>query len=165
MRPATSCHGPEYLTIFDGQTGAELVTTDYIPPRGNVSDWGDNYGNRVDRFLACVAYLDGVRPSLVMCRGYYTWTWLVAWDWRDGQLTQRWVFNSRDGTPGNLAYEGQGNHNLSVGDVDGDGKDEIVYGACAIDDDGTGLYTHRSGAWGCYASGRFGPRPAGTGSV
>ncbi len=61
--------GPEYLTIFDGRTGAELVSTAYIPPRGNVRDWGDDYGNRVDRFLACVAYLDGERPSLVMCRG------------------------------------------------------------------------------------------------
>ncbi len=135
--------GPEYLTIFDGLTGAELATTNYIPPRGNVCDWGDPgcYGNRVDRFLACVAYLDGVRPSLVMCRGYYTWTWLVAWDWRNGQLTHRWTFNSRDGTAGNLAYEGQGNHNLSVADVDSEGKDEIIYGACAIDDDGTGLWT------------------------
>ena len=51
--------GPEYLTIFNGQTGAAMVTTNYVPPRGNVSDWGDSYGNRVDRFLACVAYLDG----------------------------------------------------------------------------------------------------------
>jgi rhamnogalacturonan endolyase len=133
--------GPEYLTIFDGLTGAELVTTDYIPPRGNVSDWGDSSGNRVDRFLACVAYLDGVRPSLVMCRGYYTRTVLAAWDWRNGQLTQRWVFDTGfSGGPWS-AWKGQGNHNLSVGDVDGDGKDEIVYGSCCIDDDGTGLWT------------------------
>ncbi|HHY84401.1 MAG TPA: hypothetical protein GYA07_02515 [Verrucomicrobia bacterium] len=131
--------GPEYLTIFDGLTGGELATTTYVPVRGNVSSWGDNYGNRVDRFLACIAYLDGVRPSLVMCRGYYTRTVLVAWDWRNGQLTQRWIFDSN--TPGNGAYAGQGNHNLSVADVDFDGKDEIIYGACSIDDDGTGLYT------------------------
>ncbi|HTY88281.1 MAG TPA: autotransporter-associated beta strand repeat-containing protein [Candidatus Acidoferrum sp.] len=130
--------GPEYLTLFNGQTGAALVTTNYWPPRGNVSSWGDSYGNRVDRFLACVAYLDGVRPSLVMCRGYYTRAVLAAWDWRQGQLTQRWVFDTTNGYSG---YEGQGNHNLSVGDVDGDGKDEIVYGACAIDDNGQGLYT------------------------
>lgn len=133
--------GPEFLTIFDGRSGAELATTDYIPPRGNVSDWGDDNGNRVDRFLACIAYLDGQRPSLIMCRGYYTRAVLTAWNFRDGQLTRVWTFDSDDGTPGNRDYRGQGNHNLSVGDIDGDGKDEIVYGACAIDDDGTGLYT------------------------
>ena len=52
-----------------------------------------------------------------------------------------WTFDSDDGTPGNRSYRGQGNHNLRVGDVDGDGKDEIVYGACVIDDNGKGLYT------------------------
>ncbi|MBN2325963.1 MAG: rhamnogalacturonan lyase [Candidatus Omnitrophica bacterium] len=132
--------GPEFLTVFDGETGAALAVADYIPPRGKVSSWGDDYGNRVDRFLAGVAYLDGRRPSLVMCRGYYTRTVLAAWDWREGRLSHRWTFDSDDGTPGNIDYRGQGNHNLSIGDVDGDGKDEIIYGACAIDDDGKGLY-------------------------
>ncbi|WP_312369860.1 rhamnogalacturonan lyase family protein [Lachnoclostridium sp.] len=130
--------GPEYLTIFNGQTGAAMVTTTFEPARGNVTDWGDNYGNRVDRFLACIAYLDGQRPSLVMCRGYYEKTMLVAYDYRNGSLTKRWTFNSSNGY---TAYQGQGNHNISVADVDGDGKDEIIYGSCAIDDNGTGLWT------------------------
>lgn len=133
--------GPEYLTIFDGQTGAALATTDYVPPRGNVSAWGDSTGNRVDRFLACVAYLDGRRPSLVMCRGYYTRCVLAAWNWRDGELQHIWTFDSDDGSPGNDAYRGQGNHGIAVGDVDADGRDEIIYGSCVIDDDGSGLYS------------------------
>jgi rhamnogalacturonan endolyase len=143
--------GPEFLTVFDGKTGKALATTKYIPGRHPDTEnptgeqlkevWGDNYGNRGDRFLACVAYLDGVRPSVVMCRGYYTRTVLTAWDWRDGKLTHRWTFDSDDGTPGNKEYAGQGNHNLSVGDVDGDGKDEIVYGGMTLDDNGKGLYT------------------------
>lgn len=133
--------GPEYLTVFDGRTGAALATTNYIPARGEVADWGDDYGNRADRFLACVAYLDGVRPSLVMCRGYYTRTVLAAWDWRGGKLEVRWVFDSDDGRAGGREYRGQGNHNLAVADVDGDGRDEIIYGAAAIDDNGQGLYS------------------------
>ena len=129
--------GPEYLTVFDGLTGAALDTVDYVVPRGSVSAWGDSYGNRVDRFLACVAYLDGEMPSVVMCRGYYTRAVLAAWDYRYGHLSQRWIFDSDNGYS---AYRGQGNHNLSVADVDNDGRDEIIYGACAIDDDGAGLY-------------------------
>ncbi|NMI05164.1 rhamnogalacturonan lyase [Paenibacillus sp. SZ31] len=131
--------GPEFLTVFNGQTGKALSTVNYEPARGNVSSWGDNYGNRVDRFLAAIAYLDGERPSLVMARGYYTRTVLVAYNWRNGQLTKQWTFDSN--TSGNSGYAGQGNHNLSVADVDGDGKDEIVYGAMAVDDNGQGLYT------------------------
>jgi rhamnogalacturonan endolyase len=133
--------GPEYLTVFEGTTGKALATVDYLPPRGKVEDWGDRYGNRVDRFLACVAYLDGERPSAVFCRGYYTRTVLVAWDWRNGKLTRRWTFDSDDGTPGNRAYRGQGDHSLSVADVDGDGKDDIIYGAMCVGSDGKGLYS------------------------
>jgi rhamnogalacturonan endolyase len=133
--------GPEFLTVFDGLTGAALATVDYIPPRGDVSAWGDDRANRADRFLACVAYLDGQRPSLVMCRGYYTRCVLAAWNWRDGKLSHVWTFDSNDGTPGNEAYRGQGNHGISVGDVDADGRDEIIYGSCVIDDNGKGLYS------------------------
>lgn len=133
--------GPEFLTVFEGLTGKALATTTYIPPRGRAADWGDNRGNRVDRFLAAVAYLDGENPSVIMCRGYYTRTVLAAWNWRNGSLSRVWTFDSDDGTPGNRSYRGQGNHNLRVGDIDGDGKDEIVYGACVIDDNGKGLYS------------------------
>jgi rhamnogalacturonan endolyase len=142
--------GPEYFTIFDGRTGAALATTDYVPPRYPdtlepteaqlKSLWGDGYGNRVDRFLACVAYLDGKRPSVIITRGYYTRAVLAAFNWRNGKLTNVWTFDS-DSSESNKAYRGQGNHNLSVGDVDNDGKDEIIFGACVIDDNGKGLYS------------------------
>lgn len=131
--------GPEFLTVFDGETGKALTTTDYDPPRGNVNDWGDGYGNRVDRFLAGVAYLDGKTPSIIMARGYYTRAVLTAYNFKNGELTKLWNFDSN--TSGNEDYRGQGNHSMSIADVDFDGKDEIIYGAAAIDHDGTGLHT------------------------
>ena len=133
--------GPEFLTVFEGLTGRALATVDYLPPRGDVASWGDSYGNRCDRFLACVAYLDGLHPSAVMCRGYYTKTYLAAYGWDGQRLSLRWLFDSQQ----HDGYSGQGNHNLRVGDVDGDGCDEITYGSMAVDHDGTPLYTTRMG--------------------
>lgn len=130
--------GPEFLTMFNGRTGAAMASTAYLPARGTVSSWGDSYGNRVDRFISTVAYLDGVRPSLIMGRGYYTRLVRVAWDWRGGQLTPRWTFDSNN--TGLSGYMNQGNHQLTVGDVDADGRDEVVNGASAIDDNGSGFY-------------------------
>ncbi|MBN3214927.1 rhamnogalacturonan lyase [Pectobacterium polaris] len=128
--------GPEYLTVFNGQTGKAMATVDYLPERGDVCGWGDCYGNRVDRFLAGVAYLDGERPSAVFSRGYYRRAVVVAWDWRNGKLTKRWTYDS--GTAGdvlNTAY-GQGAHHLRTGDADGDGKDDIIFGAATIGSNG-----------------------------
>ncbi|MEV5882129.1 rhamnogalacturonan lyase [Streptomyces sp. NPDC052020] len=137
--------GPEYLTMFDGRSGKAMGTVDYVPARGTVSSWGDSYGNRVDRFLAGTAYLDGSRPSLIMARGYYTRTVIAAWDWRNGSFTRRWTFDTSSSTNTGKGYDGQGNHSLSVADVDNDGRDEIVYGAMTVDDNGAGLWTTRLG--------------------
>lgn len=131
--------GNEYLTIFNGRTGAAMKTIDYLPGRGENGSWGDTHANRSDRYLAAIAYLDGERPSVVMCRGYYTRATLAAYDWDGKDLKLRWFFDSHS-SPELKSYDGQGNHNLRVADVDGDGCDEIVYGACCIDHDGTGLY-------------------------
>lgn len=156
--------GPEYLTVFDGETGAELDTVHYEPGRGDDGLlWGDyameriEPGNRVDRFLAGVAYLDGAAPSAVFARGYYTRSVVVAYDWDGEAISERWTADSGhvpmdnpfDADPhagegsdpdlGTLA--GQGFHSLSVADVDDDGRQEIVYGAATLDDDGSLLYS------------------------
>ena len=139
--------GPEFLTIFNGLTGKEMASVEYIPNRYPLDGWGgiggnggnDSNGNRVDRFLAGVAYLDGVHPSLIMCRGYYGRSVIAAWDWQKGTLKSRWVFDSAN--KGLEKFSGMGNHSLSIADVDNDGKDEIIYGAMAVDDNGTGMYS------------------------
>ena len=137
--------GKEYITVFNGLTGEAMDSKPYIPERGDLSAWGDNYANRSDRMLAGVGYLDGKHASALFCRGYYTRTVIAAWDWDGKELKQHWVFDTndegtgKDGKP-QSSYAGQGNHNLRVADIDGDGCDEITYGSMAVDNDGKGLY-------------------------
>lgn len=152
--------GPELLTVFNGKTGQAIHTIWYNPNRAfgvgrqvaegeSLKDgfpayssvWGDkgNYGNRGERYLAGVAFLDGKDhlPSAVMCRGYYTRSYLWAVDFDGKQLKTKWLHAS---TTSGTAYA-QGAHSLAVGDVDGDGCDEITYGSAAINNDGTLLYS------------------------
>ena len=130
--------GPEYITVFDGLTGRALDTKPYVPERGDLQLWGDTKANRSDRYLAAVGYLDGQHASALFCRGYYTRTVIAAWDWDGHELKNRWTFDTND--PKWRSYAGQGNHNLRMADVDGDGCDELTYGAMAVDHDGQGLY-------------------------
>ena len=146
-KPGSVITGPEYLTVFSGETGQELATTRFLPSRDTVSYWGDSYGNRSERYLGCVAFLgnearltDGTRKpvaSLVMCRGYYTSAFLWAVDFDGENLSTRWLHASASAGYGAF---GEGAHSQSVADVDGDGFDEIIYGSCAIDHDGSLLY-------------------------
>ena len=141
--------GPEYLTVFNGLTGAAMDTKPYVPERGEVRGWGDSNGNRSERYLAGMGYFGAQSlspsgevgkglPSALFCRGYYTRTVIAAWDWDGHELKNRWTFDTNN-KPWR-SYAGQGNHNLRIADVDGDGLDEITYGSMAVDHDGRGLY-------------------------
>ncbi|MCX7967489.1 MAG: rhamnogalacturonan lyase [Armatimonadetes bacterium] len=133
----TVLEGPEFLSVIDGMTGKELARAPWIA-RGHVSDWGDNYGNRASANKLAIAYLDGVHPSIIVFRGIYALTKVEAWDYRNRKLVKRWSWSNEK-----LQKEwwGQGFHYVRVGDVDNDGKDEIVHGCMLIDDDGKEVRT------------------------
>ncbi|MCI5604217.1 MAG: stalk domain-containing protein [Clostridia bacterium] len=146
--------GPLYLTVFEGETGKAIDTVDYDPQSVgkdyDITDWGDAVGNRSERYLADVAYLDGVHPSMVFCRGYYTGgegplggrTVIATFNLVDGKIVKNWTYDSKE--IGNM-YIGQGNHSMSAADVDYDGCDEIIYGSLAVDNDGKALYSTQLG--------------------
>ena len=124
--------GPEYCSVWNGETGEEITKVDWIP-RGNISDWGDTSGNRASRHMMGVAYLDGKTPSLLVIRGIYGLMKMDAWYLHDKQLHKVWSWSNQ--TSG-WKYQGQGQHNIHVADIDGDGCDEILNGSIAIDNDG-----------------------------
>ena len=171
--------GQEYLTVFNGLDGRALSTVFYNPNRNTTVGgdaegtfvWGvgshiddGRYGNRGERYLAAVAYLDGPDrcPSAIFTRGYYTYAfaWAVTFDGH--RLHTKWLNASRDGShytvtdscghettytaapptsgEGSGTLYANGNHNMSVADVDGDGRDELLWGSAALDDDGRMLY-------------------------
>ena len=154
--------GEELLTVFNGMTGEAMHTIWYSPNRALVnfptadgeysSSWGDKTYNRGERYNAAVAYLDGEGhlPSAIMQRGYYTYCFLWAVDWNGTQLSTRWlhkgskgkweVFDA-NGTVTKSGTEassyGQGVHGISIGDVNGDGHDDIVTGGATVSYDGS----------------------------
>ncbi len=153
--------GPEFFSIIDGVTGKELARDNFIK-RGKSEDWGDNYFKRAHSLRVGVGCFDGKLPSVILGRGVYAKSVIEAWDYRDGKLTRRWNFDTdakltgKDGLSYSK-YAAQGNHSLSVGDVDGDGFDEIVYGAMTVDHDGVGLYSSCLGHGDALHLGKFDP--------
>ncbi|MBR0366031.1 MAG: bacterial Ig-like domain-containing protein, partial [Clostridia bacterium] len=140
--------GPEYFTIFKGETGEAVDTINYPVQRVNASVWGDAYGNRCDRFIADVSYLDGVKPYAVYWRGYYfgqagyssrCGVFAASFDGERLSVPTEHIFDTRSDQPGytagNERYVGQGNHNMTSGDFDDDGKDEFTAGALAFEFD------------------------------
>lgn len=133
--------GPEYCLVLDGETGKEIARADWIT-RGDPTSWGDPRGNRVNRNQIGVAYLDGMTPSLLVCRGTYTKMLIDAYKLVDKKLVKQWSWNGDNENP---QVRGQGSHGMHVLDVDNDGKDEILFGDAALDDNGKLLWNMNMG--------------------
>ncbi|MBQ8540516.1 MAG: hypothetical protein IJ435_03470 [Clostridia bacterium] len=133
--------GPLWVAVFEGATGKLLAKCDFDPQnvgRATFESFGDGYGNRSERYNACVAYLDGVTPHLVFQRGYYARTVVSAYTYKNGEIKKVWRFDTADEGMGQ--YGGNGNHNISVADADNDGYDEIFLGSLTLDHDGSVLW-------------------------
>lgn len=137
--------GKEFLTVFNGETGVAMDTINLPTTRGseNGVDYGDNFGNRSNRFVSDVAYLDGEKPYAICLRGYYFGrngkqrTSIAGISWDGTALSPTYRFDTQKGQEGYYdgayQYVGNGNHNCTVADVDNDGKDEFITGALCME--------------------------------
>jgi rhamnogalacturonan endolyase len=136
--------GPEYLTVFDGLTGAELATVNFEPARGDVAAWGDNVGNRSDLFLASAGFINDLgpdkpasgRPSILVSRGYFARAAITAWNFRDGRLTKLWQVDSSDPGGKNTLLAGQGADSMAMAMVPEGLAQDLIFGAATIGGDG-----------------------------
>ncbi|MBQ3427144.1 MAG: S-layer homology domain-containing protein [Clostridia bacterium] len=168
---------PLYVTAFDGKTGAALDSQPYYPNNVEGStevslSFGDDFGNRSERYNATIAYVDGKKPSTVFGRGYYfgkngrqrqgACCYSLG---ADNKLKLEWVFDTEPGAvgyeKGNEIYVGQGNHQIEAADVDGDGKDEVSTGALWYDDNGKILWSSQLEHGDVIHVGDFDPRNPG----
>lgn len=137
--------GPEYLAVFNGEDGKliDKVPFDGAIKRDPTSQWASGYNitHRPWKFQYSPLRIDDGSMAFIIGRGIYAKTGMQCWKLIDDKLEMMWEFDSTNYT----GFSGQGNHNLTSGDVDFDGYDEVIYGGMAIDHDGTPLYTTRLG--------------------
>lgn len=127
---------PEYLAVYNGETGELIDKVDWIE-LGKVQDWGDNTGNRASRHMMAVAYLDGKTPAVLAVRGIYGMMKIDAYVLKNKKLEKVWRWTNERAP---FMYQGQGQHTVKSGDIDGDGCDEVINGSLAIDNDGKTLW-------------------------
>lgn len=125
--------GPEYLAVLDGLTGLVKKRLPW-PSREGFDDY-----NYYSRNLLGIAYLDGQRPHLIVERGTYKIIKVQAYD---PTLALKW---SWEASGEYQSYRGQGMHGMHAADVDEDGRDELILGSAALDDNGKGLWNRRVG--------------------
>ncbi|MCH5212098.1 MAG: hypothetical protein J1G06_03715 [Oscillospiraceae bacterium] len=144
--------GPLYITVFRGSDGSIIDSQPFFPQstgtysdgtEWDISSWGDDWGNRSERYLGAIATFDGVTTSFIQARGCYDRSCMAAYHVENGKIVMDWNFDSkrpeyRDMTP---SPSGQGYHNMATADVDYDGYDEVIYGNLVLDHDGTIMYS------------------------
>ena len=144
--------GPLFITVFKGSDGSIIDSQPFFPQsigkysdgtEWDISSWGDDWGNRSERYLGAIATFDGVTTSFIQARGYYDRSCMAAYHLENEKIVMDWKFDSKEPEYRDLnpSLSGQGYHNMATADVDYDGYDEVIYGNLVLDHDGTVMYS------------------------